>query len=113
MSSNSGNFQGISYLLNPILNTWYNIVVVVEGTSSIPIVKFYVNGSMVSNQIAAAIRTSIDTNIDFRIGGSVFGQNNNAEFFYGSIGCSKLYNRALSATEVLQNYNAQKSRFGL
>lgn len=26
---------------------------------------------------------------------------------------TKLYNRALSASEVLQNYNAQKSRFGL
>jgi hypothetical protein len=25
----------------------------------------------------------------------------------------KIYNRSLSATEVLQNYNAQKSRFGL
>ena len=33
--------------------------------------------------------------------------------FKGRIPITKLYNRALSATEVLQNYNAQKSRFGL
>jgi len=25
----------------------------------------------------------------------------------------KIYNRELSATEILQNYNAQKHRFGL
>jgi len=29
------------------------------------------------------------------------------------IGNALIYNRALSATEVLQNYNAQKTRFGL
>ena len=31
----------------------------------------------------------------------------------GQIANFKIYNRALSATEVLQNYNAHKSRFGL
>ena len=29
------------------------------------------------------------------------------------IAISRIYNRALTATEVLQNYNAQKGRFGL
>jgi energy-coupling factor transporter ATP-binding protein EcfA2 len=33
--------------------------------------------------------------------------------FNGNISQFSIYNRALSATEVLQNYNAQKSRFGL
>jgi hypothetical protein len=34
-------------------------------------------------------------------------------FYTGSIAVIKLYNRALSASEIQQNYNAQKSRFGL
>ena len=34
-------------------------------------------------------------------------------YFNGRIPSFKIYNRALSASEVLQNYNAQKSRFGL
>jgi hypothetical protein len=34
-------------------------------------------------------------------------------YFNGNISIVKLYNRELSATEVLQNYNAQKTRFGL
>lgn len=33
--------------------------------------------------------------------------------FDGQLGASYIYNRALSAQEVLQNYNATKSRFGL
>jgi hypothetical protein len=31
----------------------------------------------------------------------------------GSFSNFQFYNKALSAAEVLQNYNAQKSRFGL
>ena len=37
----------------------------------------------------------------------------NAEFASGNISCIQIYNRALSATEVRQNYNATKTRFGL
>ena len=33
--------------------------------------------------------------------------------FNGNIAICQIYNRALSATEVLQNYNATKARFGL
>ena len=35
------------------------------------------------------------------------------QYFPGKVASEKIYNRALSAAEVLQNYNAQKSRFGL
>jgi len=37
----------------------------------------------------------------------------NNRFFNGNIPSVQIYNRALSASEVLQNYNAQKSRFNL
>ena len=39
--------------------------------------------------------------------------NNNAEYVNGNIPIVQLYNRALSANEVTQNYNATKSRFNL
>ena len=39
--------------------------------------------------------------------------NNSANFFSGDISLIKIYNRALSAGEVLTNYNATKTRFGL
>jgi hypothetical protein len=34
-------------------------------------------------------------------------------YFAGYIPTAQIYNRALSAQEVLQNYNAIKTRFGL
>jgi hypothetical protein len=44
---------------------------------------------------------------------SGYNITSNGECLSGSIFCTQVYNRALSATEVLQNYEAQKSRFGL
>ena len=38
---------------------------------------------------------------------------NGLEYWNGQIGPIQIYNRALSASEVLQNYQAQKERFGL
>ena len=35
------------------------------------------------------------------------------EFFIGNMGIVRLYNRALSGSEVLSNFNADKGRFGL
>ena len=37
----------------------------------------------------------------------------NPTYGTGELYTSQIYNRALSATEVLQNYNAQKARFGI
>lgn len=41
------------------------------------------------------------------------GQSGNWYPFYGSIHVARLYNRALSATEISQNFQAFKPRFGL
>jgi len=41
------------------------------------------------------------------------GSDPAGSFFNGVIPITKIYNRALTATEVLQNYNATKSRFNL
>lgn len=35
------------------------------------------------------------------------------DYFKGSMSIHRIYNKALSASEVLQNYNTQKGRFGL
>ena len=39
--------------------------------------------------------------------------DHNGSYFNGRIAIVQAYNRALTAAEVLQNYNALKSRFGL
>ena len=49
---------------------------------------------------------------DFKLG-SDYAERPNAFPFNGSVSNTIVYNRVLSATEVAQNYNALKSRFGL
>ena len=41
------------------------------------------------------------------------GDGNSVQYFSGRIPSAHIYNRVLSSQEVLQNYNAQKSRFNL
>jgi hypothetical protein len=53
------------------------------------------------------IRTDINTPL------TIGGFWSSGEFFDGNIGPIRLYSQALSAAEVTQNFNAQKSRFGL
>ena len=70
----------------------------------------YVNGSLegsytFSGTAPFALRSST-------IGWSM-AKITNSSIGQGSIACASVYNRALSSTEVLQNYNALKSRFGL
>jgi hypothetical protein len=51
----------------------------------------------------------------FNISGlyTTIGNSVNAQYFNGRIAQTLVYNRALSSYEILQNYNATKSRFGL
>ena len=50
----------------------------------------------------------------FNISGlyTTIGNSVNSQYFNGRISQTLVYNRALSATEISQNYNAVKSRFG-
>ena len=45
----------------------------------------------------------------------VYGGYNGARSYYfnGTIGSVKVYNRALSATEIAQNFDSHRSRYGV
>ena len=76
--------------------------------------KTYLNGVEKSNNLSGTWFDIADEVNHFRIGvltmnNSIYGsQETNANIYN-----FKIYNRALSAGEVLQNYQAQKERFGL
>jgi hypothetical protein len=69
-------------------------------------------------QFMRAYKNGIQINIS-QPGGTMATLNSgynitsDGECLSGSIFCTQVYNRALSADEIFQNYNAQKSRFGL
>jgi hypothetical protein len=89
------------------LNTWTHITYTYSGTNQIGSQIVYINGE--------EIFSATDGFGPISAGGSTYriGYDDNGWFWGGKIANQKIYNRALSNAEVLQNYNAQKARFGL
>ena len=73
-------------------------------------VNLYVNGVLTASSSDLGMDTTVVT--PFVVGG-ITTSNSTANRWNGDIASTKVYNRALSASEVLQNYNATKTRFGL
>jgi hypothetical protein len=88
---------------NYVVNTWYQVVISGSGTSN----TLYLNGVSVATA-SQTVATSINLNTA-RIG-NVDGDRA-AEYLIGNVASLKLYNRALTASEIQQNYNALRSRF--
>jgi hypothetical protein len=88
----------------PILNIgeWYMLTGVQGITMDI-----YING-VLGQSIASNLNVTTN-NINLGRWQSGTGPRQ----LYGNIAQASIYNRALSASEVLQNYNATKTRFGL
>lgn len=90
----------VSYL-GIVANRWYHAVYV-KGSSTDNYL--YLNGSLVNT--GTGDFTTPATSVFMGLSGTI-------EPFTGRIAIAKLYKKALSANEVLQNYNATKTRFGL
>ncbi len=92
-------------------STWYHVAAVYERSSTL---KLYINGSLDSSaSISHWQNLDIQNNYTFKIGAYADPSDNANYFIDGLISQFLAYNRALSATEVMQNYNATKGRFGL
>jgi len=88
----NSKFQGgttASYWFQPIVNTIYILNVVW--------IPFNVGVGSQTNKLTLGVR----------------GGFNSTTWLNGNIYNIQIYNRALSSTEILQNYNATKTRFGL
>ena len=88
-------------------NTWINATVIRERDRST--VDWYLNG-VFQNAVSDSTTTNSGTKKLY-----IGGYNNSGDYdaFQGNIGPIQMYNRALSSTEVLHNYNALKDRFNL
>ena len=93
-------------------NIWRNATAICTGANSISLyIDGILNGSTTGNSYSFYDISYI------RIGGYALAApthpNSLPGYFTGNISVVQIYNRALSASEILQNYNAQKSRFNL
>lgn len=91
----------------PRLNTEWNFYVIrYSGTTF----QLYFNGILLDSRTAVVVQ-SLNSN---RYGIGIWALSYLAEYYLnGKISQCSSYNRALTPTEILQNYNATKTRFGL
>jgi hypothetical protein len=85
--------------------TWRHIVGTLSTTTG---GKLYINGQLAASSVTNLVSVSGNTGLT-KIG-SATGSSN---FWNGNIAIARIYTKVLSDDEVLQNYNAIKSRFGL
>lgn len=90
---------------------WVNITFVWNNISKISYI--YKNGNLVSQSIVWS-NPSVNRNLSssFNMGGNIYTWST-VTYWSGNISNLQIWNKALSSTEILQNYNAVKSRFGL
>lgn len=97
---NNNNSSTSSVILN--INTIYNYTFTYNGN----IVYSYLNGILINTD---TIGSQLYNSNKFRIGKYI---DLSPLYLSGNIYQSLIYNKALTATEVLQNFNANKSRYG-
>ncbi len=99
-------YTGINYLRVPVsnypVNNIYHIILTLSGTTQ----ALYINGVSVASNSGGSIPNISGTT--FAIGSR---SNLSGTYFGGNVYLAKFYNRALTAQEVLQNYNATKKRY--
>ena len=107
IGNDAGAYNGFSYSPSTVLtaNVWYNIVLTWNTITN------QVSGYMNSvNMFSNSSNTYWPSTIPAMTLGSGF---DSGRYFKGNISSFQFYNKRLTDAEVLQNYNAVRSRFGL
>jgi hypothetical protein len=91
-------------------NVWSHVVMTYDGSGNKNNINIYLNGVLDNDSaISSGTYTAMsNTTQPFEI-----GRYNGGSYADGQIANTQIYNRALSTSEVLHNYYALKSRFGL
>lgn len=93
--------------VTPTIGVWYYLTGTYDGTT----IRLYSNGVEVSNVVYSGTpQSGGNYRIARRWDASA---TDSANYFDGSISVVRLYNRALSAPEVLRNFESMRSRFGI
>ena len=112
---NDFNYIGINGTTPLSLNTWSNVCFTYDGSKTLSGLKLYINSNpQTTTTISAGTYTGMaNTGINVNIG----RQNNtggDSGYLRGNIANTVIYrNKTLTPSEILQNYNATKARFGL
>jgi hypothetical protein len=106
----SNGASNVNYAVNMTnaLNTWMNITCIVDNVGRTMTV--YKNGSLIGTSSQWPLFTTPSSNVTI---GNNSMTGNTGDFIKGRIANVLVYNRSLTATEISQNYEADKTKFGL
>jgi hypothetical protein len=113
-AKNSGGGATAFYrYVNKVCNDgiWHNVVAVFTTSTAV------IANNTVSMYLDGVLANGAQTQLTV-YGGNTAGtvqiaRRSSGNYYNGNISSLQIYNRGLSASEILQNYNAVKSRFGL
>ena len=97
--------RSLSYTSAVVLNEWTHVVTSFNSSEG---AKLYWNSELASTNTNGGTLSYANV-----LGLEIGGANDGSRDTPGPVGPVRIYNKALTADEVSQNYNAQKSRFGL
>jgi hypothetical protein len=108
MGDGLGNFiNSTSHTMT--LNTWTHIAYVWKNVASNSL-ETYINGTSIGS-VSHSLGSLLNATNPLYIGSYNGGEY--SQWMNGRIGISRLYSAALTSAQVLQNYNADKSKYGL
>lgn len=103
-----GSFRGRASNSNAVAGVWTNVAFVVTDVANPNDV--YINGVLDNGStLSQNTMYKSDGTSNVRLGTRNFGE----KYLDGNLATVLIYNRALSAAEIAQNYNALKTRFGI
>jgi hypothetical protein len=104
--TSAGIYTSVSSTASVSINQTYNLSCVFTGSNSIAI---FLNGTLDNSVGTNYSSGSKASGSNLRLGDD---PNSQSVYLQGNLGLLRFYNKALSATEIKQNYNATKRRFG-
>ncbi len=109
-TTNNSNFYSHLILSSGLVaNTWHYAAITYNGGSNTSITYYNGNATGISRTVVGTPTGFVGSLNNLNVGRGFF----NSRYFQGRISQTQIYNRALTAAEIQQNYNATKSRYGL
>ena len=105
----SDYYGGASSTTTAVLNTWYQVCATIEGNQR----KLYINGQLEMATQSGYGNTASYISLNTYIGNQSDVDTSFSYYACIDFSCAMIYNRALSASEVSQNFNVLRYRFGI
>jgi hypothetical protein len=105
------NGSGVITTDNHIItaNNWIQMVYVWDRTNNF--IYTYANGVLRQSKANTSVTSILNTSTNLFLGSYNGGEY--SQYFDGELGIVRMYKKALSVTEVLKNYNANKGDYGV